>query len=193
MPETFSLSFSPLCLWIRGLFPAIEFAVVSSSSLPNSGDPEATLARAYLNAGDLTAAKRSGTAHSCLFPRSDPLRPIQIERLGPRVPLHARAPDALTHLPVPFAAAHHSRSNFPRPILIERFRPARTRSDPPRTRSDPLHTPRPPVAVHFPSDARPAWSAHSPPLSLTLPVPLVSARPSARAPSAAHQISAVGF
>ncbi|PWZ39614.1 hypothetical protein Zm00014a_029461 [Zea mays] len=65
-PETFSPSFSPLCPWIRGLFPAIEFAVVPSSPLPNSSDPKATLARACLNFGDLTAAERSGAA-SCMF------------------------------------------------------------------------------------------------------------------------------
>jgi hypothetical protein len=29
----------PLCPWIHGPFPAIEFAVTPSSSLPNSGDP----------------------------------------------------------------------------------------------------------------------------------------------------------
>jgi hypothetical protein len=62
--ETFSLSFSPLCPRIRGLFPAIEFAVAFSPSLPNSGDPGATLARACLNFGDLPAAERSSTAHS---------------------------------------------------------------------------------------------------------------------------------
>jgi hypothetical protein len=39
-PETFSLSFSLLCSWIHGLFPAIEFVVVPSTSLPNPGDPE---------------------------------------------------------------------------------------------------------------------------------------------------------
>jgi hypothetical protein len=83
-PEAFSPPFSPLCPWIRGLFPAIEFTVAPSTSLPNSGDPGATLARTRLNAGDLTAAKRSGAALSRLFPRSDPLRPIQIERPGPR-------------------------------------------------------------------------------------------------------------
>ena len=83
-PETFSPPFSPLCPWIHGLFPAIEFAVAFSPSLPNSGDPGATLARACLNSGDLTAAERSGAARSRLFPRSDPLRPIQIERPGPR-------------------------------------------------------------------------------------------------------------
>jgi hypothetical protein len=112
-PETFSPPLSPLYPWIRGLFPAIEFAVAPSSSLPNSGDPGTTLARACLNSGDLIAVKRSGAARSCLFPRSDPLRPIQIERLGPRVPLRARAPDALSHLSAPPAAAHLSRSDFP--------------------------------------------------------------------------------
>jgi hypothetical protein len=82
-PEAFSPPFSPLCPWICGLFPAIEFVVAPSSSLPNSGDPGGTLARACLNSGGLTAAERSGTARSCLFPWSDPLCPIQIERPGP--------------------------------------------------------------------------------------------------------------
>ncbi|PWZ24512.1 hypothetical protein Zm00014a_015187 [Zea mays] len=83
-PETFSPPFSPLCPWIRGLFPAIEFAVAPSTSLPNSGDPGATLASARLNTGDLTAAERSSAARNRLFPRSDPLRPIQIERPRPQ-------------------------------------------------------------------------------------------------------------
>jgi hypothetical protein len=83
-PETLSPPFSPLCPWIHGLFPAIEFTVAPSSSLPNSDDPGATLARASLNAGDLTAAERSGAARSRLFPRSEPLCPIQIEQSGPR-------------------------------------------------------------------------------------------------------------
>jgi hypothetical protein len=61
-PKAFSPPFSPLCPWIHGLFPAIEFAVVPSSPLPNSGDPGATLARACLNSGDLTTAERSGAA-----------------------------------------------------------------------------------------------------------------------------------
>jgi hypothetical protein len=61
-PETFSPPFSPLCQWIHGPFPAIEFAVAPSPSLPNSGDPGAILARACLNSGDLTAAERSGAA-----------------------------------------------------------------------------------------------------------------------------------
>jgi hypothetical protein len=67
-PEAFSPSFYPLCLWIHGLFPAIEFAVAPSSPLPNSSDPGATLARASLNSGDLTAAERSNVARSRLFP-----------------------------------------------------------------------------------------------------------------------------
>jgi hypothetical protein len=66
-PETFSPPFSPLCPWIHGLFLAIEFVVVPSSPLPNSGDPRATLARACLNSDDLTAAERSGAARSRLF------------------------------------------------------------------------------------------------------------------------------
>jgi hypothetical protein len=60
LPETLSPSFSPLCPWIHGLFLAIEFTVVPSSPLPNSGDPGATLSRACLNSDDLTAAERSG-------------------------------------------------------------------------------------------------------------------------------------
>jgi hypothetical protein len=79
-PETPSPPFSPLCPWIHGLFPAIEFAVASSSSLPNSGDPGATLARTSLSSGDLTAVGRSDAARSHPFS----LCPIQIERPGPR-------------------------------------------------------------------------------------------------------------
>jgi hypothetical protein len=59
---------SLLCLWIHGLFPAFEFVVVPSPSLPNSGDLEATLDRASLNSDDLTAAERSDAARSRLFP-----------------------------------------------------------------------------------------------------------------------------
>jgi hypothetical protein len=94
-PETFPPLFSPLCRWIHGPFPAIEFAVAPSSSLPNSGDPGATLAHACLNSGDLTAAERSSAAHNHSTPWSDPLRLIQIARPGPRVSLRALAPDAL--------------------------------------------------------------------------------------------------
>jgi hypothetical protein len=83
-PETFSPTFSLLCSWIHGLFPAIEFTVVLSSPLPNSGDPRATLACASLNFGKLTAAERSGAARSRLFSSgSDPLRLIQIEWSDP--------------------------------------------------------------------------------------------------------------
>jgi hypothetical protein len=63
-PETFSSPFSPLCPWIHGLFLAIEFAMAFSPSLPNSGDPRATLARASLNSGDPTAAERNNAARS---------------------------------------------------------------------------------------------------------------------------------
>jgi hypothetical protein len=66
-PEASSPSFSPLYPWIHGLVPAIEFAVAFSPSLPNSGDPGATLARASLNSSDLTAAERSGAARSRSF------------------------------------------------------------------------------------------------------------------------------
>jgi hypothetical protein len=129
-PETFSPPLSRLCPWIRGLFPVIEFAVAPSPSLPNSDDPRATLVRACLNSGDLTAAERSGAARSRLFPRSDPLRPIQIKRPDRGIPLRARAPDALAHLSVPPVATHPSRSDFPHLILIERLEPPRTSSDP---------------------------------------------------------------
>jgi hypothetical protein len=64
-PETFSPPFFPLCPQIHGLFPAIEFVVVFSPSLPNPGNPGATLARACPNSGYLTAAERSSIARSC--------------------------------------------------------------------------------------------------------------------------------
>jgi hypothetical protein len=63
-PEAFSPSFSPLCPWIHGPFPAIEFVVAPSPSLPISGDLGATLACASLNSGDLTAAERNSAARS---------------------------------------------------------------------------------------------------------------------------------
>jgi hypothetical protein len=174
-PETFSPPFSPLCTWIRGLFPAIEFTVAPSSSLPNFGDPGATVAHAYLNSGDLTAAERSGAACSRLFPRSDPLRPIRIERLGPRVPLRARL---------------FPRSDFPRPILIKRLGPLRTPSDPSLCPIliELFGPPRTPVAVRFPSGAGPARSVRSPPLPLT-PLARLSATPA----RPRDLISAVGF
>jgi hypothetical protein len=63
-PETFSPPLSPLCSWIHGPFPAIEFAVAPSSPLPNSDNPGATEARACLNSGDLIAAERSSATCS---------------------------------------------------------------------------------------------------------------------------------
>jgi hypothetical protein len=63
-PEAFSPPFSPLCPWIHDPFPAIEFAVAPSSSLPNSGDPGPPLAHACLNSVDLSAAERSSAARS---------------------------------------------------------------------------------------------------------------------------------
>jgi hypothetical protein len=65
--EATSPPLSPLCPWIHGLFPAIEFAVAPSSPLPNPGDPGATLVRASLSSGNLTAVERSGAARSHLF------------------------------------------------------------------------------------------------------------------------------
>jgi hypothetical protein len=85
-PEAFSLSFSPLCPWIHGPFPAIKFVVAPSSPLPISGDPGATVARTCLNSGDLTAVERSSAARSRRFPRSDFPRPILIEWLGAAPP-----------------------------------------------------------------------------------------------------------
>jgi hypothetical protein len=105
-PETFSPPFSPLCSWIHVPFPAIEFAVTPSSSLPNSGDPGATLARASLNSGDLTVAERNSAARSRLSPWPDPLHPIQIAWPEPRVPLRARVPDALARLSAPPVAVY---------------------------------------------------------------------------------------
>jgi hypothetical protein len=79
-PEAFSLPFSPLCPRIRGLFPATEFAVAFSPSLPNPGDPKTTLACACTNFGDFTTVERSGAARSRSPPRSDLSRLILIAR-----------------------------------------------------------------------------------------------------------------
>jgi hypothetical protein len=120
-PETLSLSFSPLCPWIHGLFPAIEFAVAFSPSLPNSGDPGATLARASLNSGDLTAAERSSAAHS----RSPLLGLIPSVRFRSHgsdrgIPLRARAPDALARLSAPKSpGAGPARSVHPTPSAAD--------------------------------------------------------------------------
>jgi hypothetical protein len=99
--ETLSPPFSPLCPWTRGLFRAIEFAVVSCPSLPYSGDRGATLARTSLNSGDPTAAERNSAARSRPSPWSNPLRSSQIARLRSRITLHAHTPDALARLSAP--------------------------------------------------------------------------------------------
>jgi hypothetical protein len=91
-PETLSPPFSPLCPRTHGLFPAIEFAVAFSPSLPNSGDPRATLAHACLNSGDLTAVEKSSTAHG---------RSIFIARPRSWITLRARTPDVLARLSAP--------------------------------------------------------------------------------------------
>jgi hypothetical protein len=109
-PEATSPPLSPLCPWIHGLFPAIEFAVAPSSPLPNSGDPGATLARACLNSSDLTAMERSDAARSHLFsldlisPLSDSDRTAQTTR-------YCFAPACLTR-PGPLVSAICSRPSF---------------------------------------------------------------------------------
>jgi hypothetical protein len=101
LPEAFSPPFSPLCPWTHGLSLAMEFAVAPSPSLPNSGDPGATLARASLNFGDPTIAERNSAARSRPSPWSDPLHPIQIARLRSRITLRSHAPGALARLSAP--------------------------------------------------------------------------------------------
>jgi hypothetical protein len=119
-PETLSPLFSPLCPRIHGLFPAIEFAVAFSPSLPNSGDPGATLARACLNSGDLTAVKRSSAA--CSRSSLPVLTPsVRSSSHGPDhgIPLHARAPDALACLSAPKPpGAGPARSVHPPPLPL---------------------------------------------------------------------------
>jgi hypothetical protein len=150
-PEATSPPLSPLCPWIHGLFPATEFAVVPSSPLPNSGNPGDTLARACLSSGDLTPAERSGATRNRLFPGLI-FPPSDLDRTARTARYHF-AHARLTPWP---ACQRHPQPLilpgpiFPRPILIERFGPARsppsdplgppvrpapTRSDPP---SDPL-------------------------------------------------------
>jgi hypothetical protein len=101
-PEAFSPPFSPLCPWIRGLFPAIEFAVAPSSSLPNSGD--------------FTAAERSGAARSRLFPLvwsppSDSDRTARIAGTASRT--HALTPWPACQRPNPLALGPLSQRALP--------------------------------------------------------------------------------
>jgi hypothetical protein len=74
-PETFSPSFSLLCSWIHGLFPAIEFVVVPSPSLPNSGDPGRPSSRLPQlrrpHAAERSSAARSHSTPSVWSPPSD--------------------------------------------------------------------------------------------------------------------------
>jgi hypothetical protein len=119
-PETFSPLFSPLCSWIHGLFPAIEFVVAFSPSLPNSSDPGATLARANLNSGDPTAVERN----SATLSRSPLLGLIPSVRSSSHdsdreIPLRARAPDALARLSAPKSpTAGPARSVRPPPLPL---------------------------------------------------------------------------
>jgi hypothetical protein len=104
------------------------------------------------------------------------------------IPLRACAHDALARLSAPPAAAHPSRSEFSpsnldRTVRTLRTPPLWTPSDPsPSDLDRTVQTPSNPCSRPFP-----LWhwarsvSALSPPLSLTLPVPPVSARPPARA------------
>jgi hypothetical protein len=172
--------------------------VASSPTLPNSGDPGATLARARLNAGDLTTAERSGAAAAVCFPGLIPSVLFRSNGLDRGIPLRAHAPDALSRLSAPPVAAHPSWSDFSPLDLDQTVRTPRTPSDP----SDPfpfdldqtVRTPSDPGSHPFP-----LWrwarsvSALSSPLSLTLHVLPVSVRSPARVPSAADPISAVCF
>jgi hypothetical protein len=121
-PETFSPLFSPLCPWIHGLFPAIEFVVAFSPSLPNSGDPGATLAHASLNSSDPTTTERNSVARSRSSPppRSDPFLLIFIARLRSWITLRARAPDAMARLTAPKSpCAGPARSVHPPPSAAD--------------------------------------------------------------------------
>jgi hypothetical protein len=79
-----------------------------------------------------------------VFPRSDPLRSIQIAQPGPRVPLRARAPDALARLSAPPAAVRPPslipsvRFRSHDPDCRYRFAPARLRPWPACQRPNPL-------------------------------------------------------
>jgi hypothetical protein len=119
-------------------------------------------------------------------PWSDPLRLIQIARPRPRVSLRARAPNALACL-----SALPATVRPPGLIPSVRFRS----HDPDHGYRFAHACPNALARLSAPksSSAGPARSTRSPPLSLTLPGPLVSAPLLARAPLAADLISAVGF
>jgi hypothetical protein len=129
-----------------------------------------------------TSPPRRGAAPPAAVCFSSLIPSVRFRSNGPDrvIPLRARVSDALSRLSAPPAAAHPSRSDFPCLILIERLGPPRT---PPRPISiERLGPPRTPLAVRFPFGAGPARSTRSPPLSLTLLVPLSAlARPRTRA------------
>jgi hypothetical protein len=105
-----------------------------SSPLPNSGDPGATLACACLNSADLTTVERSDAARSRMFFWSDPLRPIQIERPGPR----DTASRTRALAPWPACQCHSQPLIIPGLIpLSDLDRTARTPSEPLGPPSDP--------------------------------------------------------
>jgi hypothetical protein len=138
-PETLSSLFSPLCPWIHGLFPAIEFAVAFSPSLPNPGDPGATLARASLNSGDLTAAERRSAARSrSPLPGLIPSVRFRSHSSDRGIPLRARAPDALAHLSAPKSpGAEPARSVRPPPSAADAPGPLVSARPPARVRLRP--------------------------------------------------------
>jgi hypothetical protein len=109
--EATSLPLFPLCPWIHGLFPTIEFAVAPSSPLPNSSDPRATLARACLNSGDLTTAERSGAARNHLFSLGLISPPSDLDRTA-QTAGYRFAHVRLTR-PGPPVSATRSHSSFP--------------------------------------------------------------------------------
>jgi hypothetical protein len=187
-PEATSPPFSPLCLWIHGLFPAIEFVVAPSSPLPNFGDPGATLARACLNSGDLTAIERSDAA-SRTFVSPVCFSPSDSDRTA-RTAGYRFAHARLTCPGLPVSATHSNPLGPP----LDPLGLARTPLDPPPSDLDrTVRTPSDPCSCLFPSSAGTTRSRVVPHLSLTLPGLPVSARPPARAPSTADLISTVGF
>jgi hypothetical protein len=119
-PKTFSPPFSPLYPRIRGLFPAIEFAVTFSPSLPNPSNLGTPLAHACLNSSDLTAAERSSAArsHSSLSGLISPVRSGSHDPDRGYCFAHAR-PAPLAHLSAPvFLGAGPARSVRSPPLSL---------------------------------------------------------------------------
>jgi hypothetical protein len=135
-PETLSPSFSPLYPWIHGLSPAIEFVMAFSPSLPNSGDPRATLAHVSLNYGDLTATERSSAARSrSPLPGLIPFVRFRSHDSDRGIPLRSRAPDALASLSAPKSpGAGPARSTCPPPSAADAPDPLVSARPPARAR-----------------------------------------------------------